>query len=45
MGILELNPYLKEVVRGVIIIAAVALYARRKIPHHVVRFSKAGESR
>lgn len=29
MGILQINPFLKDVVRGVVIIAAVALYARR----------------
>ena len=28
---LELNPFLKDVVRGLIIIAAVAVYARRKL--------------
>ncbi len=32
MGILQVNPFLKEVVRGVVIIAAVALYARRTAP-------------
>lgn len=29
MGILEINPFFKDVVRGVVIVAAVALYARR----------------
>lgn len=29
MGILQINPFLKDVVRGVVIIAAVALYVRR----------------
>jgi ribose transport system permease protein len=42
MGILALNPYLKEVVRGVFIIAAVAVYARRSLPRRVVRFSQSG---
>ncbi|MCK0112588.1 ABC transporter permease [Ornithinimicrobium sp. F0845] len=29
MGVMEVNPFLKDVVRGVVIIAAVAVYARR----------------
>jgi ribose transport system permease protein len=39
LGILQVNPYLKDVVRGVIIIVAVAVYARRSIPRRVARFT------
>jgi ribose transport system permease protein len=42
MGILELNPYIKDVVRGVVIIAAVAVYARRSVPRRVSRFGGSG---
>jgi ribose transport system permease protein len=38
MGIMQLNPYLKDVVRGLIIISAVALYARRSVPKRAERF-------
>ena len=38
LGILEVNPYLKDVVRGVVIVAAVAVYARRKGLSSIVRF-------
>lgn len=38
LGILQVNPYLKDVVRGIIIIVAVAVYARRSIPRRVARF-------
>jgi ribose transport system permease protein len=41
MGIVQLNPYLKDVVRGVIIIGAVAVYARSSIPRTTSRFSAA----
>lgn len=38
LGILEVNPYLKDVVRGVVIVAAVAVYARRKGLSSILRF-------
>ena len=38
-----MNPYLKDVVRGIVIIAAVAVYARRSLPRRVQRFSDSGE--
>lgn len=38
MGVMELNPFLKDVVRGVVIIAAVAIYARREIDRRPPRF-------
>jgi ribose transport system permease protein len=41
MGIMQVNPYLKDVVRGVIIIAAVAVYARSSIPRTTSRFPAA----
>jgi ribose transport system permease protein len=41
MGIMQVNPYLKDVVRGVIIIAAVAIYARSSIPRTTSRFPAA----
>jgi ribose transport system permease protein len=41
MGIMQLNPYLKDVVRGLVIIVAVAIYARRSLPVRVSRFPAA----
>lgn len=38
LGILQVNPYLKDVVRGIIIIVAVAVYARRSVPRRPARF-------
>lgn len=43
LGILQVNPYLKDVVRGAIIVIAVAVYAQRSIPKRVARFT--GETR
>ena len=31
MSVMELNPFLKDVVRGIVIVVAVAVYARREI--------------
>ncbi|RNE62206.1 ABC transporter permease [Cryobacterium tepidiphilum] len=45
MGIMQLNPYLKDVVRGLIIIMAVAVYARSSIPRTTFRFPVASEGR
>ena len=30
MGVMQVNPFLKDVVRGVVIVVAVAVYARRE---------------
>lgn len=38
MGVMELNPFLKDVVRGVVIVVAVAVYARREIDRRPARF-------
>jgi len=40
MGVMEVNPFLKDVVRGVVIVAAVALYARREIDRRPARFER-----
>ena len=36
----EVNPFLKDVVRGVVIVAAVAVYARREIDRRPARFER-----
>lgn len=41
MGVMELNPFLKDVVRGVVIVVAVAVYARREIVRRPARFAGA----
>ena len=38
MGVMELNPFLKDVVRGIVIVVAVAVYARREIDRRPARF-------
>jgi ribose transport system permease protein len=38
LGIMEVNPYMKEVARGLIIITAVAVYARRNQTRRPARF-------
>lgn len=40
MGALEVNPFLKDVVRGVVIVAAVAVYARRDLHVRPPRFDR-----
>jgi len=40
MGVMEVNPFLKDVIRGVVIVAAVALYARREIDRRPARFER-----
>ncbi len=40
MGVMEVNPFLKDVIRGVVIIAAVAVYARREIDRRPAPFEK-----
>lgn len=41
MGVLQLNPFLEDVVRGLVIVAAVAVFARRSTPRRVHRFDPA----
>lgn len=41
MGVMELNPFLKDVVRGIVIVVAVAVYARREIDRRPERFGSA----
>lgn len=42
MGVMQLNPFLKDVVRGIVIVAAVAVYARREIERRPARFERPG---
>lgn len=43
LGILQVNPFLKDIVRGVVIVVAVALYARRGGPILRRRFATAAD--
>lgn len=45
LNVLGVNPFLKDVFRGAIIILAVALYARRQIDPHRARFDARGRRR
>ncbi|GAA1151059.1 ABC transporter permease [Ornithinicoccus hortensis] len=40
MGVMEVNPFLKDVVRGLVIIVAVAVYARRNTDRRPARFAR-----
>lgn len=40
MGALEVNPFLKDVVRGAVIVLAVAVYARRDVQRRPARFER-----
>lgn len=40
MGALEVNPFLKDVVRGLVIVLAVAVYARRDLQSRPARFDR-----
>lgn len=40
MSVLQVNPFLKDVVRGIVIVVAVAVYARRKVVHRPARFGR-----
>jgi ribose transport system permease protein len=40
MSVLQINPFLKDVVRGIVIVVAVAVYARRRVVHHPARFGR-----
>jgi len=42
MSVMELNPFLKDVVRGIVIVVAVAVYARREIDRRPTRFAAGG---
>ena len=39
MGVMQINPFLKDVVRGVVIVVAVAVYAGRRIVSRPERFA------
>ena len=43
MSVLQVNPFLKDVVRGLVIIVAVAVYARRRIISRRIRFRADGQ--
>ncbi|MHC5560302.1 ABC transporter permease [Kocuria sp.] len=38
MSVLQINPFLKDVVRGIVIVVAVAVYARRRVISRPARF-------
>lgn len=40
MGAMQVNPFMKDVVRGLVIVIAVAVYARREIQHRPARFDR-----
>lgn len=40
MGVMQTNPFLKDVVRGVVIVVAVAVYARRDLDRRPARFER-----
>jgi ribose transport system permease protein len=40
MGVMQVNPFLRDVVRGVVIVVAVAVYARREIDTRPPRFER-----
>lgn len=42
MSVMQVNPFLKDVVRGVVIVAAVAIYSRRAIVRRRPRFGPGG---
>ncbi|MCF2572564.1 ABC transporter permease [Brevibacterium sp. UCMA 11754] len=41
MSVMQFNPFLKDVIRGLVIIIAVALYARRRVIARRIRFADA----
>ncbi|GAA3685149.1 ABC transporter permease [Arthrobacter ginkgonis] len=45
MSVLQINPFLKDVVRGVVIVVAVAIYARRRIVARPPRFGPTDATR
>jgi ribose transport system permease protein len=42
MSVMEVNPFLKDVVRGAVIVVAVALYSRRRLVARRERFTRTG---
>lgn len=44
MSVLQVNPFLKDVVRGVVIVAAVAIYTSRQLDRRRPRFGPGGSS-
>lgn len=42
MSVLQVNPFLKDVVRGIVIVAAVAVYSRRVVARRRARFGPGG---
>jgi ribose transport system permease protein len=40
MGVMQVNPFLKDVIRGLVIVAAVAVYAGREIDRRPARFDR-----
>ena len=42
MGVLEVNSFLRDVVRGLVIVLAVAVYARRNMDRRPARFGTQG---
>lgn len=40
MGVMQVNPFLKDVIRGLVIIVAVAVYARRELDRRPARFDR-----
>lgn len=45
MSVMQVNPFLKDVVRGAVIVIAVALYSRRTLTARRARFATAGRRR
>lgn len=43
MSVLQVNPFLKDVVRGAVIVIAVAIYSRRRLVARRERFTRSGE--
>ncbi|WP_053387779.1 ABC transporter permease [Leucobacter japonicus] len=44
MSVLQVNPFLKDVVRGAVIVIAVAVYSRRRLVARRERFTRSGEA-
>lgn len=43
MSVMQVNPFLKDVVRGIVIVVAVAIYSRRRVITRPARFSSTQE--
>lgn len=44
MSVMQVNPFLKDVVRGIVIVVAVAVYSRRRVVARPARFSPSGRN-